>query len=269
MTPVVRKNTPEKLVVDLRPGGCRNAIYVGSAILLTLAGLGVLHVMGGHIELSVADGKVHYQRNRLFGGIRKQFEAASNEITDITLEVREKYMSRIYKVVLHTADGEFDTDFPSLDGDEKREITTRLRAAVTGENGSYFYEESSTIGAVLLGGVCILGAIRLFLVLQVVVVKGNREIGYLQINRRRILLPFGSDRCEIQLADYRGMKTRADTVVSASGQRTTSYKVLIKRAGGKPLPLAYDSMFTDDDAGKVIEIIDKWVQKRTGPASGD
>ena len=266
MNIAVKENSPDKLRLTLHPTAC---FLVGGGALFTGLGLLVIWLLGDSVRLTVDEHEVRYQRLFLGQKIRKEFTIANEEISDITLELKEGF-SPTYKVTLHTTDQSFEVDLPMSDGDQKRALIDQLKAEIQepGGRAGFTFEESGVIGGLLMGGACIVAGLICLYSLQTVVVTANREIGYLQIRRRRTLLPFGDQR-EIELEKFRSIKAKKHTTTNARGITTTSYQVVIRERGGGSLDVAHGPMFTEQSSTELVRLVENWVAERISQAGDE
>ena len=260
MNITIRENSPDKLKLALHPTGC---FLVGGAILFIAMGLIVIWLLGDVIRFHVSNKEIHYERVFLGAKVRKEFTIPVDDLTDLSLELKEGF-SPTYKITLHVEDELFEVDLPMSDGDEKRAIVDQLDAEFRKIDGTEHFdlEESGIIGAMLLGGACIVGGLFCLYFLQTVVVIANRTTGHLRIYRHRTLLPFG-DRREIDLNKFQSIEAREITTTNSNEIITVSYEVIIHWRGGKPLKIAHGPMFTEKSSAKLVELVENWMAGKT------
>jgi hypothetical protein len=175
--------------------------------------------------------------------------------------------SRSFEIIIETTGESHKTYLTSVGGDEKREIAAKLLTALSVENGAYLYEEDGRAGALFLGGVCIVGGLICWLVMQVVTITADRDRGTFTIHCRSRILPRGKRR-EFPLEDIRRVRI-VDETISTSKHRVVSYQVYLDVNDASVVPLAMGPMFTDDSAAALREQLVTWLGLASSPVEED
>jgi len=263
----VAKNTPDRLIIVLKPYG--RFLFVPVAVLFGALAAIAIWSMGSIYTLSVADGVLHYEQRFLGGNPTYVFSTQVEAVREVDIAVE----TTLGFIATNQIRVRIDTEdillrLPS-DGQQKRLLADELARAVgAGEavGGVVLdHEEDGTGGAYILAGICLIAAFATLWALQTVSVVGDGKRARLVLTKRRTISPWGS-RTQIPLADIDGIDVVPFTLTTAKGQTTTSYEVNLRMRSGAPVSIAFGPMFTAESAQETGMLIDGWLslQPRSG-----
>lgn len=248
---ITREETADFLKLELRPNG---VILFLAGLLFVGAGIFTIRVLGHHSVVAVESGVLRYEKRSL--GLRgvRGFTFPADEIAGISVELQDHGHS--FEIVVEAGGRSSPIPLVSVGGDDKRAIAAKLGEALSVEAGAYVYEEDGRVGALVVGGACLVGGLICWFVMQVVTISADRARGILVIHRRGRFLPRGKKR-ELRLEAIRGVRVKAETM-NTMKQRVISYQVFID-LGSESVPVAMGPMFTDHSAEELRGRLVTWL----------
>ena len=258
----VVENTRDQLIVRMVPTAAP-VLFLGGLLFFLLGPLTVW-LLGYTTELKVNSDELSFKRAFLTRYDADEWSIPVDAIREIDTQVYAS-MGKTLDITIHTNSRGLRVPFDNLDGDAKRALATRLKAAIA--SGNNFSESSGsglpTIGVILGAALTCAGLCCLYF-LQTSTVIGSKEEQWLGVRISRWLFPL-SRESRIELSDFLTVNHKAFSITT-DAPSASSNSVFVATKTGKTLPLASGPMFTEKSTEEIEMIVESWVRAANRPA---